>query len=308
MAKKKQEVVINQEELSKTVLGPLNERKGNLSLLIVMFLLFIVAIFVSPYVSKYIETKKSENKSVVNNDYDNNEIIDDKIDDTESVKYERKTYESNMSLQIDNLLISNLVILDNALSYQITNKGTSILDLINNNYFLEFYNNDTLVTRRKLEAIKLSKEEVKEFSYDFAFNDINGISLVKKTTDEYPLVELETDENKIGNITCSYNNYLITYKFNDNKLYNISEEIKIDLSSDNYFESYEKYNDILNKYNGYTGYTGSFDMDNTYITFEFALDLNYADISLANNAYYYKKDITPSVVKFEVESQGFECK
>lgn len=308
MAKKKQEVVINQEELSKTVLGPLNEQKGNLSLLIVMFLLFIVAIFVSPYVSKYVETKKSENKSVVNNDYGNNEIIDDKIDDTESIKYERKTYESNMSLQIDNLLIGNLVIVDNSLSYQITNKGTSILDLINSNYFLEFYNNDTLIVRRKLEAIKLSKEQVKEFSYDFAFNNINGVSLVKKTTDEYPLVELETDENKIGNITCSYKNYLINYKFNDNKLYNISEEIKIDILSEDYFESYEKYNDILNKYNGYTGYSGAFDMDDAYITFKFELDLNYADTSLANNAYYYKKDTTPSVVKFEMESQGFECK
>lgn len=308
MAKKKQEVVINQEELSKTVLGPLNERKGNLSLLIVMFLLFIVAIFVSPYVSKYVETKKSENKSVVNNDYGNNEIIDDKIDDTESIKYERKTYESNMSLQIDNLLIGNLVIVDNSLSYQITNKGTSISDLINSNYFLEFYNNDTLIVRRKLEAIKLSKEQVKEFSYDFAFNNINGVSLVKKTTDEYPLVELEADENKIGNITCSYKNYLINYKFNDNKLYNISEEIKIDILLEDYFESYEKYNDILNKYNGYTGYSGAFDIDDAYITFKFELDLNYADTSLANNVYYYKKDTTPSVVKFEMESQGFECK
>lgn len=308
MAKKKQEVVINQEELSKTVLGPLNERKGNLSFLIVMFLLFIVAIFVSPYVSKYIETKKSENKDIVNDSYSNNDIIEVKPDDTESVKYEIKTYASNMSLEIDNLFISNLSILDSTLSYQITNKGTSGLDLVNNKYFLEFYNNDTLVARRKLEAVKLAKAEAKEFSYAFAFNEINGVSLVKKTTDEYPFLELVTDENKIGNISCTYKDYIIDYKFNDNKLYNIKEEIKINLFTDDYFESYEKYNAILNNYNGYTGYSGSFDMDDAYITFEFALDLNYADISLANNAYYYKKDTTASVVKFEMESQGFECK
>ena len=305
MAKKKNTVVINQEELSKTVLGDIDEKKGNITFLIVIFVLLIAAVFFSPYVTQYISKIKdgdSSNTPVINPDK-----TDDNVDKDENKTYEIVDYKDDMSLTLDDLIINNLVISSNNLSYKVTVLEGKNLDLSLHNYFIEFYNNDTLITRRKLESLKLNSKVVKEYSYSFDYQNINKVSLVEKTIDEYPNVTIDADENNNQAMICKNDVETITYTFSKDKLYRISDEIKININLDTYDSLYENYANIAEKYNNYKGYSSNISVLNDNVIFTFVLDLNFADISLSSSNYYYKKDTSPSVVKFELEAQGFKC-
>lgn len=305
MAKKKNTVVINQEELSKTVLGDIDEKKGNITFLIVIFVLLIAAVFFSPYVTQYISKIKngdSSNTPVINPDK-----TDDNVDKDENKTYEIVDYKDDMSLTLDDLIINNLVITSNNLSYKVTVLEGKNLNLSLHNYFIEFYNNDTLITRRKLESLKLNSKVVKEYSYSFDYQNINKVSLVEKTTDEYPNVTIDADENNNQAMICQNDVETITYIFSKDKLYRISDEIKININLDTYDSLYENYANIAEKYSNYKGYSSNISVLNDNVIFTFVLDLNFADISLSGSNYYYKKDTSPSVVKFELEAQGFKC-
>lgn len=305
MAKKKNTVVINQEELSKTVLGDVDEKKGNITFLIVIFVLLLAAVFFSPYVSQYISKIKDNESSSA--PITNSDKTDDNVDQDDNKNYDIVDYKSDMSLVLDDLIVNNLIISLGNLSYKVTVSEGKSLDLSLHKYFIEFYNDDTLITRRKLESLKLDSKVVKEYSYSFDYQNINKVSLVEKTVDEYPSVNIEEDENSNQVMICQNDVETITYTFSKDKLYKISDEIKININLDTYDSLYENYSSIVNKYNAYKGYSSNISVLDDNVIFTFVLDLNFADTSLSSSNYYYKKDTSPSIVKFELEAQSFKC-
>lgn len=305
MAKKKNTVVINQEELSKTVLGDVDEKKGNITFLIVIFVLLLAAVFFSPYVSQYISKIKDNESSSA--PITNSDKTDDNVDQDDNKNYDIVDYKSDMSLVLDDLIVNNLIISLGNLSYKVTVSEGKSLDLSLHKYFIEFYYDDTLITRRKLESLKLDSKVVKEYSYSFDYQNINKVSLVEKTVDEYPSVNIEEDENSNQVMICQNDVETITYTFSKDKLYKISDEIKININLDTYDSLYENYSSIVNKYNAYKGYSSNISVLDDNVIFTFVLDLNFADTSLSSSNYYYKKDTSPSIVKFELEAQSFKC-
>ena len=158
--KKKEEVVINNEELKPTVLYTIKERKINFLGLLLLFALFIAVIYFLPTVSeKYQEYKRGQTKSpVVVKPSDNQE---NESNDLENREQEEKKYEYSPGLKItkDSFTVANFNFNNNTLTFSITNNEDSNIDLTAMNYYLSIYNSTNNLKLPKM-YLKVKKKRI----------------------------------------------------------------------------------------------------------------------------------------------------
>ena len=308
MAKKKQNIVIKDEELTPTTIGVYkNETKNPIALFFIIAMFLALLIFlpnVESLYNKYIAKKPDDDVIVPNNNDNNQNNNNNQTGDDEIIKYELS---SNPVITKDGLYtVSNIEFKANMLSFSITNNSESTLNL--DNYYFELYNDDdTFVERAKVTNKSLEPSASDNYVLTIKSKPTKVV-FIERLEENFPKVKVETNDNGEGTLTCSKGLEKYTYSFVNDKLSTIKYEYSANNVSDTAYEV-DKANKqrMAQTYNIKEGVTTSFQSDASGYVLTVLIDLSEADISLMDLDSVYKFKTSPSVIKFKQDAKAFSC-
>lgn len=305
--KNKQKVILEDTELKPQVIGYTYQKKNNIFRVIIIFVVFGLAVFYINDISVFINDLIGKNTapSINNNTYENK---NQDYNDNSSNEVIYNLYSDSLEIKENNITLNNFNFENNKLTFDVYNNSNVIIDLTDKKYYVETYTeNKTLLERHKLDIKTINSDS--KISYQF---DINSsfyyLVLEEKSVDDYPVVNLEYDDASYAYIICTKNNETVIYKFNKDKLVEIKNTIsESDTNDSNYYTNYVSYQNKAMSYNNMTGITASFNGTLNGFTAIFLLDLQKVNLSLIDEIYYYGYNELPKVVKFEMQTYGFNC-
>jgi hypothetical protein len=309
--KRYKNIKLEQNELTPTAIGIFESKKKSAIGTVVILGIFILAVIflpdISEYVNKYInQTPGTTPKPTTPNNKPNTPPKDNDDNFTAFV--------DNLKITNDDITISNFVIdeVNLTISYDVTNNLNNSENMEALNYYLEIYNTEqTLIERVKLaNEITLSNGAFTTFKRNITTESattIGFIAIIKKTINDYPLVELTNNEGGIGSMVCSNAHEKVTYKFNEEKLKEVTHEASYLNTETNYQALYEANKLKANNYNSKLGIASTFFEHENGYNITTIVNLNEIVRTYIFNADSFKIDTEPKVVKFEMEAQGFKC-
>ncbi len=309
--KRYKNIKLEQNELTPTAIGIFeSRRKSSIGTVLILGIFILAVIFlpdISEYVNKYInQTPGTTPKPTTPNNKPNTPPKDNDDNFTAFV--------DNLKITNDDITISNFVIdeVNLTISYDVTNNLNNSENMEALNYYLEIYNTEqTLIERVKLaNEITLSNGAFTTFKRNITTESattIGFIAIIKKTINDYPLVELTNNEGGIGSMVCSNAHEKVTYKFNEEKLKEVTHEASYLNTETNYQPLYEANKLKANNYNSKLGIASTFFEHENGYNITTIVNLNEIDRTYIFNADSFKIDTEPKVVKFEMEAQGFKC-
>ena len=309
--KRYKNIKLEQNELTPTAIGIFeSRRKSSIGTVLILGIFILAVIFlpdISEYVNKYInQTPGTTPNPTTPNNKPNTPPKDNDDNFTAFV--------DNLKITNDDITISNFVIdeVNLTISYDVTNNLNNSENMEALNYYLEIYNTEqTLIERVKLaNEITLSNGAFTTFKRNITTESattIGFIAIIKKTINDYPLVELTNNEGGIGSMVCSNAHEKVTYKFNEEKLKEVTHEASYLNTEANYQTLYEANKLKANNYNSKLGIASTFFEHEKGYNITTIVNLNEIDRTYIFNADSFKLDTEPKVVKFEMEAQGFKC-
>ena len=312
MAKKKNEnIVITDKELTPTIIGKLDIKQKSPVLLIFLFIIFIaVAIFlpdITNYVNSLLNGEKLNKTNITNNNLE-------KKEDTETLEEEITYYDyaSDLEITYEAFTMSNILLSENKIYFDLNNNTNKEINLEDNKYFLEIYSSDTtLIQRIKISYGVLAEHSMNSYNYDLDENVSNNIAklvITTKTENDYPEVNLNKSEDGSSILACKKGYEEITYTFVNSYLVSINSIINYPFSNTGeYITNLNNYQVMAATYNNYEGVSATLVQLDTGFTYTALIDLRVADITLLENNNYYKYKTEAKSVKFETESNGFIC-
>ncbi len=309
--KRYKNIKLEQNELTPTAIGIFeSRRKSSIGTVLILGIFILAVIFlpdISEYVNKYInQTPGTTPKPTTPNNKPNTPPKDNDDNFTAFV--------DNLKITNDDITISNFVIdeVNLTISYDVTNNLNNSENMEALNYYLEIYNTEqTLIERVKLaNEITLSNGAFTTFKRNITTESattIGFIAIIKKTINDHPLVELTNNEGGIGSMVCSNAHEKVTYKFNEEKLKEVTHEASYLNTETNYQALYEANKLKANNYNSKLGIASTFFEHENGYNITTIVNLNEIDRTYIFNADSFKIDTEPKVVKFEMEAQGFKC-
>ena len=208
MAKKVvNQVVIKDEELTPTTLGVYsNKGKSPIGLILIILIFLALLIFLPNIETYYNKITGKDNEPTFTTD---EEITDD--DDNIETEVKKYPISSDTVIEESNYTVSNIGFTSNILTLSIANNGTEALDL--DDYYLELYNDkDVFIERVKVSEKVLTSSSSDNFTYTIKTQPTQ-IVFIKRTKDDYPKVELRTNEMKQGVLSCTKANEQLRYTF-----------------------------------------------------------------------------------------------
>ena len=312
MAKEKKDKInyknlkVNQEELSITKIGQLSTADQSPIFIIVLFGFILIFIFFLPTITNYIKGNNKE--TIYETPHTDPKPEEPLIPEEETKMY---TIEDALSISLEeNINLSQFVLNEDILSFQVTNMGTNRFDFDAENYFLELYSSDsTLLERILLEGVvnRGASLTINVSLNNNSVENVEKISFVTKEVTDYPNVNLRVNELEEEVLTCSNSIETLTYKFQNEKLFEITDNVNVNSNNKEYlnlFNEWKVKTETLNNIDGVTSVfvdTGSNFVANTTI------DLKTAKLK-NEGKYYYENETLAKVVHFEMESRGFSCK
>ena len=303
MAKKVvNQVVIKDEELTPTTLGVYsNKGKSPIGLILIILIFLALLIFLPNIETYYNKLTGKDNEPTFATD---EEVTDD--DDNNETEVKKYPISSDTVIEESNYTVSNIGFTSNILTLSIANNSTEALDL--DDYYLELYNDkDVFVERVKVSEKVLASSSSDNFTYTIKTQPTQ-IVFIKRTKDDYPKVELRTNEMKQGVLSCIKANEQLIYTFSSDSLSKIKYEYTAsNINDQNY--SVELYNKqkSAQTYNTYSGVSA--EVTNTGDGYKFIVDIvtSTQDIDNLDIDGMYKSGTLPSEIKFKEEAKGFTC-
>lgn len=315
MARKKKKyknIKLEQSELTPTAIGIFESKKKSAIGTIVILGIFILAVIFLPNISEYVNNYLNKVPgSTTKPSYPNKKPNVEKptIGDDTLV-----AFTDNIKVINDDITISNFIIdqTNLTISYDITNNLSNSENIEELNYYLEIFSTEqTLIERVKLaDDFTLNSgafTTVKRTITTESATTIGFISIIKKTINDYPLVQLNTAEDGSSSLVCSNTHEKVTYKFSAEKLKEVTSEASYLSTDSNYQEQYEANKLKANNYNSKLGIASTFFEHENGYNITTIVNLNEIDRIYIFNADSFKLDTAPKVVKFEMEAQGFKC-
>ena len=310
MAKKKK-IVINNQELTPTVLFVKQDRKKSSFFgflwIVLIFGILIGCVYYMPEISTYV-------KQYINPDSDV-EYIDNKKEepkDTKKEVQEKKVvfydYSNNLSVDIDKITVSNFQIDNMTLSFDIKGKNNESISLDDYNYYMTLYNdkNETLQTIKIKDGLVKSSEGVHQ-TYNLNSSDVSKLTFIQIEIDEYPLYRVSTDDSGNGVLVCSNDNNFLKYYFKNNKLYASEFVENVSFNSSDYNSKYVSYSSLFTSYENATGISTEIINNTDSTTFKITVDLSKNDGKQVNNIIRFNSGTDAKIVHFEVNASGYDC-
>ncbi len=319
MAKKQKfkNVKLEQQELQPTTIGAFeNRKKSSLGTFLILATFILVIIFL-PQLSELIDTYFNPVVNVPgttgNNPIKPNPTPDPGEDD-DNYNDEFYTLTADLVVKRKDINLSNISIdtASNTMSFQVTNVTQGSLVIGDLNYYLELYNSDnTLMERVKLTGIEsVAPNNPKNYKKKISANTAAALDkflLVTKSTDDYPSFNVNFDENGQGSLICRNANEIVTYKFTNGALKELTSEVKHSTTETDYLTEYTENKNLATNYNSKSGIVSSFIEYSEGYTVTSNINLSEASRQYIFNADTFKLDTETKIVKFEMEAQGFTC-
>lgn len=216
---------------------------------------------------------------------------------------------NNENINTNNLIISDIALKDNVLSYDI--KSTiATYDATNENLYLQiFVDKETLVYTKALdEVFTINKKSVKENVSFYKNNSQYYAKIVNIHEEDIDDINLSTDESGLASIICTKNNDIYEYIFQKKELIEMKRTYQYKYDEDKSAE-YQKtlmvYRDLVNERQKYM-IEANISEDIVGFTYKEDIKLESADISTLGNNYYQYKSLA-KVILFKQEAKGFDC-
>jgi hypothetical protein len=302
---------INEENLAITKIGDMPSEEKSPIFLLIVFGIFLIFVFFLPNIVDYITSSNQSSEVESSKETDTSNTTD--LEEEQEITY----YDISATLSItleDTLKLDNFNISNNTLSFRITNNGDSRFNFNDQNYFIEIYNQyNTLLERVIMDKDSISKDSSKDYSYEISSTtavNASKIIFVTKDEDDYPVVNLTTNENGEEVLTCSKDSEEITYNFKDDKLITITDILNYTKTTSDltYQNDLALWQSKVATYNNISGISSSFVESANGFVVNTVVDVLNAKIASASNDYYYSSDTEGKVVSFEMEARGFSCK
>ena len=306
--KRRKKVVITDQELTPIVLATIESKKTGVGLIGIILLFAIFGSFtyylptISKYVESYLHPELKSNLAENEGEENNNE-------EEEVKKY---LYTRTLSIDVDEFLLYKFTIDNDTLNFFLKNKKETTLNIDEFNYFLEIYDEkDNLLQQIKFEDVPtLSVNEETKVSYKLKNTNLNYFKFLEIKKESYPSYEAPLNEEKNGILTCTKDNEEIKYIFKNNKLNLVNLNLKLDMTTPDFFNQYETYQKIAETYNKMEGITAEFlSLEEGTMLFNTEIDLgknNGTSLSLSKSVY--AKDTDAKVIYFEMPLKNYICK
>lgn len=215
----------------------------------------------------------------------------------------------NVNLENANLIISEIQLNDNVLSYKIKSR-TATYDAGKDDLYLQIYHNkETLVYTKSLDEIFTITDKEVKINVSFYKNNNDYYAILKNiTSEDIEDMVLSTDESGIGSITCSLDNDSYEYIFQNKELIEINRTYQykyVDDKANDYQIAYKTYSDLKNSREKYNIITS---LNEDYVGFNYkeSIDLSKVTVTDLGNNYFPYKTLA-KVINFKQEAKGFDC-
>ena len=306
MAKKKfNNVVIKDEELTPTTIGVYSNKTKNPITLILLIIAFIAIAVYLPDIQSYVNKMLGNGDSDItesNNGNNGGNNVDP--DDVEEIK---EYPISTTSVDTKEYSLSNITLNDNTLSFTFTNKKDTAFDL--KEYYLELSSSSgTFLGRVKVSNDSVGAGGTKDISLSI-YPDASKFSFVQRTSDDYPAVTLNYNEEHEATMSCRKDNHVYTYLFVDDSLSRLTYIFNPTNNGNDsdYQLLLQEYYSKPNSLNLIEGVTSSFSSTINSFYFTMNVDVSKANISEINDDNLFKAKTEPKEVKFIEEARGFTC-
>lgn len=301
-------VKINEEELSITKIGEMDTVNQSSTFVLILFGLILVFIFFLPTITNWI---KGDDEKQVN--YTEKKENEPSTSEEETEQNELTMYTLSPSLTIsleENIKLDTFTLSNTTLSYQVMNQTQRTFDFAKENYYLELYSEeDTLLDRRLLDTSVGSNSSV---IVTFTLNattasSVKKVVFVKKEESDFPNVTLQKNALEEDILICTNPIETITYKFKEEKLYEILDTVSVKGDNVEYSSLLTEWKTKSETLNTIEGINSLFVDAGTSFGVNTSIDLQTAKVSKEDSKYYYEKDTLAKVVNFEMEARGFSC-
>lgn len=289
------------------------EKEANPIGVILFFIVIISFAFFLPDISKYIDNLKGTQAPSSNQ---NEKPSKEEQKDEDVVYYNLN--ETIKNAKIDNLEFSNFVKTNKNNNYELTftiiNSGEEIFTY-DKKYYFEFYNDESYLSSSILHSYEpLAPKSATEFTIILpikTYEKATKFSLVEKTVDDYPEVNLSNIEGEYKLLKCTYNNDKITYYFKDDYLETITNVYQELPSSTTFTDNLYYYRNLVSKYNTIEGIESILiETPADGFTVKTTLTLSNVQGTSLTNLKEYKYFLyheKSKVVKYEMISNGYTC-
>lgn len=303
----KNKIILEDVELKPQVIGYTYQKKSNLGRVIFVFAIFILAVFyideISVYINEFIgkdtaqaiKQNAEKNKQDKKPEVDNQEIVYNIVD-------------VNLSIKEEDLLLNNFEKENNKLKFDVTNNAKVSVNYSLKKYYVETYTeNKTLIERVKIDIPSLTPNDKVTSEIELK-NEFYYLVFVEKTNEDYPSIELQSDEIGNATLTCIKDNDTLVYTFKDMKLQRIEHKvINNDTTNTDYYNKYYENQAKINMLKEIDGVTANFSGSLSGFSSSVLIELSKANLSKVKEKYYYGYNEEAKVVSFEMQTYGFVC-
>ncbi len=315
MAKKKyNNVSLEQNELTPVTIGAFESRKKSSIGIVIIIALFGLAMVFLPEISSKLNELLNP-ASPINPPTTPKPVAPSETEDPDTNE-ETKFYPFSEGLEIKgeeiNLSDFELDKEEGILKYSVINASNTYQDIEALNYYLEIYTSEkVLIERVKLvHELNLASGAFKTVNSSISkegASSLDYLVLVKKSTSDYPPVNLANTEEGGATLTCTKEHEKAVYKFIDSKLTEMSHEYRYENSNEDYLEVSEEAKKESSSINNKSGITSTYFEYEGGFNITSVVNLNEASRGYIFHADTFKLDTEPKVVKFEMEAQNFKC-
>lgn len=307
LAKKKQ-IVISEEELVPTTLAVVQDKKKanvfGMIWIFIIFIIFIAGVIYLPEISAYINSYLNPDVVVPNTPSNDNKKEDDTKDETSVKEY---TITNELEIAEESFKISNFNIENNTIKFKITNLTSEVLELKDEHYFINLYNDSKKLLQRIYLQDIISPSSETDAAYDLSDSSAKVISLVKISEEEYPSHIVTVPEEGVATLTCTKNYEKVEYLLNNNKVYVTNLLYEVNTTDVNFNNLYNNYQTLQTTYNNIEGVSSNITLENGLLSFKTIINLSSVKSDTLNLKSVYPFGTDAKVIYFEMTASGYTC-
>lgn len=312
-----QENYVDPRTIEAEVIGELRKDKiGRPMLVVQMFVIFGIVLIALPIITNMLNDQSSFLYKMFNKD---NIIVDGGSDSPSEEKEtfldgkEQQQLVSSTNMKYENIVMRNFSLSGNYINCEMYSYN-GVLNLDKESYYLEVYSSSS---NNLIAAVKLTGtfdnqvQKVALTANNLSFNGNYSYvgKIVEMTNNDYPSVNIPSDESGLGSLTCTMNGRTLDYTFKNNYLISIKDNVKVVLNEQ---KDDTAYLNLKKTYEDKAGYLGTrAEVEEVADGFVFTANINLENYKIPSTVVdynYYELDTEAKVINYALTGKGFDCK
>ena len=314
---KKSDIKLSDQELIPSTIGYMEDEKTGPWGLIILFAIFIGVAFFLPEITDFGKKLlgKTDPTTMVPVDGNQEDPGSGNVTPDKPKTDSMHDFSEDLTFTYDDIKFSDFSKIDNngkyKLSFVMENSTTEDIDLTSNKYFIEIYNDNTMLGRHIIDLDEVKKTSKISYSTNLNVDEYNNLSkllLVKKSLNDYSEFTLTTTAGDNYILTCNNSNSNLVYTFNSKyTLIKIKDTLQVSSEEPDYSSILTEYKLNASEYNNISGVASNILESESGFVMTTDIETSKANIDNLNNKMYYSTKAEAKDIKFEMESRGYSC-